>query len=186
MFLDRSKFKFSSDIVVRNYEVDWQGIVHNAVYLLYFETGRIEYLQQLGVPINLEAIRKESKIVVARNEIDYRWPARFGESLRILTRISAVKNTSFNFEGIILEKTTERIIAENSSVHVWLDQVTGQPVTVAPWFRQVVRDFEGENADVGMPASPQRWRFWRKYHNMMVDFDLKDLRRPPGRRGYGG
>ncbi len=31
--MDFSKFKHKINLRVRNYEVDWQGIVHNAVYL---------------------------------------------------------------------------------------------------------------------------------------------------------
>ena len=37
MHLDIAKFKHETQVKVRNYEIDWQGIVHNAVYLYYFE-----------------------------------------------------------------------------------------------------------------------------------------------------
>ncbi|MDH4070895.1 MAG: acyl-CoA thioesterase, partial [Ignavibacteria bacterium] len=125
MDLDRSLFRFETSVRVRNYEVDWQGIVHNATYLFYCETGRIAYLEAMGVQINLEAIRKESLIVVARNEIDYLSPARYGETLKILTRISEIRNSSFIFEGIIESGGDGRRIAENRSFHVWLDEETG-------------------------------------------------------------
>jgi len=63
---------------VRNYEIDWQGIVHNAVYLHYFETAGWAYLENLGLELNIVTIRNESHVVVAGNEIDYDSPARFG------------------------------------------------------------------------------------------------------------
>jgi acyl-CoA thioester hydrolase len=74
----RRKFNHSVPLQVRNYEVDWQGIVHNAVYLQYFEIGRMEYLKRIGVRVDLHSIVNESKVVVARNEVDYRSSSTFG------------------------------------------------------------------------------------------------------------
>ena len=145
MGLDRSNFRHSTRIRVRNYEVDWQGIVHNANYLLYFETGRIAYLEQIGIPVNVDAVRGESRVVVARNEIDYRSPARFGDELDVLTRISYIRTTSFAFEGIIEAAPSGRLIAENVSVHVWLDGASGAPVRVGEVFRRLVSAFEGSS-----------------------------------------
>jgi acyl-CoA thioester hydrolase len=140
---DRSNYRQSTRLRVRNYEIDWQGIVHNAVYLLYFETGRLSYLEHIGVPVNVEAIRGESRVVVARNEIDYVTPARFGEELEIFTRVSAIGNSSFTFEGMIEALKDRRLIAQNLSVHVWLDTVSGAPVRVTDEFRGRVAGFEG-------------------------------------------
>ena len=140
---DRSSFRHSTRIRVRNYEIDWQGIVHNANYLLYFETGRIAYLEQIGIPVSIDTIRGESRIVVARNEINYRSPARFGEELDVRTRVAYIRDTSFAFEGLIEEASTARLVAENVSVHVWLDEVSGRPVRVADEFRRLVVAFEG-------------------------------------------
>ena len=146
MQLDRAKFRHSTRLRVRNYEIDWQGIVHNANYLLYFETGRIEYLQKLGIKVDITTIQGDSRVVVARNEIDYRSPAKFNEELEVLTRISYIRNSSFAFEGIIVESTSGRLIAENVSVHVWLDEKTGVPRRVGDEFRGLVRSFEGVHA----------------------------------------
>jgi acyl-CoA thioester hydrolase len=149
MALQRSHFRFSTSLRVRNYEVDWQGIVHNAVYLHYFETARIAYLELMGVRIDVNAIRRESQIVLARNEIDYRHPARFGDNLDIATRVSFIRETSFAFEGII--ESSGRVIAENVAIHVWLDQQTGKPVRVGRWFREAVNRYEGKNAVIQWP-----------------------------------
>ena len=103
--MDKSKFKHQTQIRVRNYEVDWQGIVHNANYLLYCEVGRIEYLRQLGVTVEMNAIRGPSKVVLVRNEIDYKSPALFDDLITIYTRVAFIKNSSFAMEGI-LEKAS--------------------------------------------------------------------------------
>jgi YbgC/YbaW family acyl-CoA thioester hydrolase len=147
--LDRVKFRHSTRLRVRNYEIDWQGIVHNAVYLQYFETGRLAYLERLGVPVNAGAIKGETRIVVARNEIDYRSPALYGEDLEVLTRISSIRNTSFVFEGIIEALPERRIVAENVSVHVRLDGASGEPLRVADEFRRLVASYEGQEVVPG-------------------------------------
>ncbi len=143
--MDKGKFKHSTVLRVRNFEVDWQGIVHNSVYLQYFEVGRIEYLRLVGVKVDLNTIRRDSRIVLARNEVDYLSPARFDDELTIWTRIVYIRNSSFLFEGIVEETKNGRVIAENAAVHVWLDARTGRPTPVADEFRSMVRKFEGES-----------------------------------------
>lgn len=142
--MEKAKFKHNTQIRVRNYEVDWQGIVHNANYLLYFEVGRLEYLKNLGVKVDLSSIQKESKVVLVRNEIDYKSSAIFDEILDIWTRIVYIKNSSFVFEGIIEESKSRRLVAENIAVHVWLDSRTAQPKSVPDEFRSMVQRFEGD------------------------------------------
>ena len=146
--MNPQQFKFKTQVRVRNYEVDWQGIVHNAVYLLYFEIGRVEYLKNLGVKIDINSIQRDYKVVLARNEINYESPARFDELLNVHTRIASIRNTSFTFEAYIEEATTKRFISENSAVHVWLDPRTNESTKVSDGFRKLVQKFEGKNAAI--------------------------------------
>ena len=151
--LDKSKFKFKTQVRVRNYEIDWQGIVHNANYLLYCEVGRVAYLEHIGVKVDINSIQHESKIVVVRNEIDYRSPARFDDLLDVYTRISFIRDTSFAFEGILENAQSKMPIVENVSFHVWLDFRTNRPMQVPVEFRNVIRKFEGENALITIPQT---------------------------------
>ncbi len=135
-------FNFTTQVRVRNFEVDWQGIVHNANYLLYFEVGRIEYLRHAGIKVSMETITGDSKIVVARNEVDYISSAVFDELLDVYTRVSKIGNTSFTFEGVILESVTQRLVSKNTSVHVWLDHITDKPMRVPDAFRTRIKEIE--------------------------------------------
>jgi acyl-CoA thioester hydrolase len=124
-------------------------------YLLYCEPGRVAYLQSLGLTINVDTIKWDSRIVVVRNEINYCAPAHFNELINVYTRMSYIRNTSFTFEGMLESAETGKRIAENISVHVWLDRESGQPARVPDAFRALVRDFEKENlilTDSGMPT----------------------------------
>jgi acyl-CoA thioester hydrolase len=150
--MDKSKFKHQTQIRVRNYEVDWQGIVHNATYLLYCEVGRIEYFKQVGVTIELNAIRGPSRVVLVRNEIDYKSPALFDDLLNVYTRITFIKNSSFAMEGILEKAKSGQRVAENVAFHVWLDPSTDRPKPVPDNFRKSVQAFEGENCQIFWPT----------------------------------
>ncbi len=152
--MNPADFTFFTEERVRNYEVDWQGIVHNAIYLHYFESSRIDYLHRIGVRVNMDTIQKEGKVVLVRNEINYRHPARYGDALKVFTRISAIRHTSFVFEGMLIRKADDRVLAENVAYHVWLSPETDRPIAVPDEFRKTVRAFEGPSAHIDeLPVS---------------------------------
>lgn len=140
--MDKALFRHTYTLRVRNYEIDWQGIVHNGNYLLYCEVGRVEYLKHIGARVDLNTINGPSKVVLVRNEMNYKKPALFDEELTVLTRISFVRNTSFGMEGLLLNARGE-VVAENVAFHVWLDPATDRPARVPDDFRNLVRTFEG-------------------------------------------
>ncbi|MBI1803472.1 MAG: acyl-CoA thioesterase [Ignavibacteriae bacterium] len=146
--MDRSQFKFKTQLRVRNYEVDWQGIVHNANYFLYFELGRIEYLKHLGIKLDISTIQSESKVVLVRNEVDYKSPARFDDLLDVYSRVSYIKDSSFGFEGLIEVTSSQLLVSENVAVHVWLHPQSNAPITVPDSFRQIVQKFEGSSVEM--------------------------------------
>ena len=148
---DLSLFRHKTQVQVRNYEVDWQGIVHNAVYLLYFELGRVDYLKKMGARLDLNSVRGESKVVLVRNEIDYLKPVRFDDLLNVDTRISRIKKTSFWMEGVLESVSTRTIMATNIAYHVWLDPATDKPRLVGDDFRKQVQAFEGPQCQIEWP-----------------------------------
>lgn len=150
--MDKKLFKQHTEVRVRNYEIDWQGVVHNAIYLHYFEVGRIDYLDRIGAKVDINTINHESKVVLARNEIDYITPARFGEALIVRSRVSLIKNTSFVFEGILEREKTGELVAENVAVHVWLNPATNSPQPVPDDFRKLVQRFEGDTCIIHWPT----------------------------------
>lgn len=64
---------------VRDYEIDYQGIVNNANYLHYLEHTRHEFCKEAGLSFG-DMHRQGLDPVVARAEIDYLMPLRIGES----------------------------------------------------------------------------------------------------------
>ena len=71
-------YSFTSEMSVRDYECDMQGIVNNSVYQNYIEHVRHEYLKQVGLDFS-EYTRQGINLVVVRAELDYKYPLTSGD-----------------------------------------------------------------------------------------------------------
>ena len=72
------KYIFTLEIAVRDYELDSEGIVNNAIYLHYLEHTRHAFVKREGVPFG--SLTSDGLIpVVRRMEIDYQTPLRTGD-----------------------------------------------------------------------------------------------------------
>ena len=80
---------FERDFQVRDYECDLQGIVNNAVYQNYLEHTRNEFLRERGP--DLKTLHDTGiDAVVARIEIDYKYPLRPND--RFICRLNLTRD----------------------------------------------------------------------------------------------
>jgi acyl-CoA thioester hydrolase len=146
---DLKKFKHKFQIQVRNYHVDSQGIVHNAIYLEYCETGRVEYVRNLGIKLLPTGVFDHGVMInVKRNEIDYEAPAYVDDMIDVYTRISYIKNSSFCFEHLILKSDTSQLLVTQKSVQVHLNPSTKRPEKIPGHLRDVIIGFEGSDVEL--------------------------------------
>ena len=76
--MEQDKYIFTLEIAVRDYELDSEGIVNNAVYLHYLEHTRHAFVNQEGIPFG--SLTSDGLVpVVRRMEIDYFAPLRTGD-----------------------------------------------------------------------------------------------------------
>jgi acyl-CoA thioester hydrolase len=149
MNFDTTLYKHIFQIRVRNYHVDSQGIVHNAIYLEYCETGRVEYIRQLGFHLLPGGMFDNGvKVMVRRNEINYFSPAHIDDLIDVYTRISYIKNSSFCFEHVLLNSETGILHCDQKSIQVNLNPQTNQPERLADRYRKLFIDFEGDNLQI--------------------------------------
>ena len=73
------EYAFETEMEVRDYECDIQGIVNNANYLHYIEHTRHLYLTQLGVSF-AKLHERGIDAVVARMNLQYKAPLRCDDS----------------------------------------------------------------------------------------------------------
>lgn len=93
---------------VRYYETDQMGVVHHSNYIRYFECGRSDMLKKAGLPV--EKIEQEGVMMPIVNvECKYRFPARLGDTLRVVSLVEAppkarliIRSEIYNQEGTLL------------------------------------------------------------------------------------
>jgi len=142
------RYRHCHPIAVRNYEIDWQKIVHNGNYLLYFEVARVDYFRQVGMDLDQRTITGGTTIVVVRTELDHVAPATFGDRLDVRTRIISIGTSSIRCEAVMTFAGTDTLVARNVCVMVWLEEGTGTPMRVPEYFRERVRAYEGTQVDM--------------------------------------
>jgi len=98
------------------HHTDSGGVVYYARYLDFLEEARTEFLAQKGFSIKALA-DKGVMFVVARQEIDYKAPAVYGDTLTIETRVAETSAVRINFENEI-NNQEGKLIAKAKTVLV--------------------------------------------------------------------
>ena len=116
-------------IEIRFNDLDAYGHVNNAVYLTYFEEGRMRFFNDL---VGTSWDWKRHGIILARNEIDYKVPLKLADRAKIELWVSSIGNKSFEISYRINKKNggEEVLCATGKSVVVCIDHETGKTVPV--------------------------------------------------------
>lgn len=101
-------------------DTDCGGVVYYANYLRYFERARTQYLEDRGLSV-ADLLKKGTQFLAVHAELDYRSPARYGDTLSIATTLSATGNASLTFSHVIREADSGRIVVEGSAKLVTTD-----------------------------------------------------------------
>ncbi len=139
---DKKLFKHTYDVIVKFHEVDMLHIVNNAVYFNYLEQARIKYAKDLGILPSEGIAKNGTAFYMARNEINYLKVALFEDHLRIYSRVSYIKHSSFGFEHIIENNSNQKIIAEGFGVLVHVNPLTKESIPLPKDFVNLVSEFE--------------------------------------------
>lgn len=107
MKIDKSKYVFELEIKVRDYELDCENIVNNAVYLHYLEYTRHEFCEHAGLSFK-EMHERGIDPVLNKIEVEYKVPLRSNDIM--LSRLwIEMKGARFVFHQDIYKKGTEEL-----------------------------------------------------------------------------
>jgi acyl-CoA thioester hydrolase len=129
---------FTHQLEVRFRDCDAMGHVNNAVYLTYLEQARFSHWRATGLssatlgsaPPEGGAPAGVPGVILARVEIDYRRPAKYGDVLRIDLGVAAIGRTSFTYEYEIVA-AGGALVAAAKTVIVRFDYAAGRPVPIS-------------------------------------------------------
>jgi acyl-CoA thioester hydrolase len=95
-------------------DYDSRGHVNNAVYLTYFEIGRVHaWLTAVG--------HTDPEFIIAEARITYRSPAMLGEPLVIEVTTSEIRTKAWVWSYRVLDERDDRVVAEGATTQVMYD-----------------------------------------------------------------
>jgi acyl-CoA thioester hydrolase len=100
---------FQTDMQVRDYECDIQGIVNNAVYQNYLEHCRHKFLNSVG--LDFAQLHNEGiDAVVIRAELDYKFPLRPGDDFTVCLKMAKQGKLRVIFLQEIIRKSDKKMM----------------------------------------------------------------------------
>lgn len=96
---------------VRNYEIDQQNIVNNAIYLNYLEEARGQFVEQS--PLDLAAYEKLGyHFVIAKIAIEYKRSLFAKDKFKVSVRIAELTSNRIIFEQKIIKLANDKVVAQ--------------------------------------------------------------------------
>ncbi|MDR0311373.1 MAG: acyl-CoA thioesterase [Acidobacteriota bacterium] len=102
-------------------DTDAQGIVYHGNYLRFFERGRSEVLEALGVSV-AESARPDCRLVVYEMRVRFRRPAFLGERIEVTTSMERSSEYRMIFRQQIRRKGESEILVSAETDIVAIDE----------------------------------------------------------------
>jgi len=120
VFNVKKQMSHAHTVRIYYHDTDCGGVVYYANYLLYLEEARTEYFEALGISVK-ELAEAGTLFVVARQEIDYKAPGRYGDVLSITTRFTQASSVRLIAEHEIRNQQ-QKILVTAKTVMVCVDK----------------------------------------------------------------
>jgi acyl-CoA thioester hydrolase len=147
-------FQHRLPLRVRWAEVDRQGVVFNAHYLLYADVCVTEYWRAIGMryPEDFEPLA--SDLYVRKATVDYRAAAVYDDELEVCGRIARIGTSSLQFSVEMFRRDqTGEPLATVELVYVYVDAASKAPRPVDEALRARIRAFEAKAPDEAIGAA---------------------------------
>lgn len=108
------------DLAVRFAETDLMGVVHHSSYIVWFEAGRVAWMAAAGMPY-AEVAATGHHFAVTAIHAEYRAPARFGDVVRIISRLTRLRSRQVEFAYEVQNAVTLERLMTGVSEHICVD-----------------------------------------------------------------
>lgn len=116
-------------VEVRYAETDQMGIVHHAVYPVWFELARTHLCRRTGFSY-AEIEASGYLLLVTGLSIEYRKSARYPDEVTTTCRLQRCASRALTFGYDV--HANGSLLARGATEHVWLETATGKPCRVPP------------------------------------------------------
>ena len=136
-------FRSTITLPVQWSEQDLFGHVNNVVYFRWFESSRIKYLEQIGLPDLMT--RERIGPILAAIGCNYRRQLTYPDTVEIGSRITRLGRTSFTMVNAIWSQRQQTIAADGESTIVVFDYNSQKPTPIPDAIRTTIELFEASN-----------------------------------------
>lgn len=123
----------NANILVKFNEADPLGIVWHGHYVRYFEDGREVFGEKYGLRY-LDIYKKGYTVPVVSVECNYRRSLRYGDRVIVETNYINTAAAKIRFEYRLYNAASGELVADGSSVQVFLDAATSNLQLTIPAF----------------------------------------------------
>lgn len=138
--MKRHEFRCLHRLRVRWAEVDMQGIVFNAHYLMYFDVGMTEYWRALALPYAEAMQALGGELYVRKATLEFVASARMDDEVDVALRCERIGHTSMTMTGAIFRG--ERALVGAEIVYVFADPATQTACPVPAALRELIQRYE--------------------------------------------
>nr|WP_243895986.1 thioesterase family protein [Paenibacillus sp. F411] len=132
-------FHFAFPIRIRYCETDMLGHVNNVSYFMYFEQGRIEYFEHLG--LTEELFSQKAVSVVADLECQYLAQLYLKDPLMLHVKVAEIGRSSMDVQYAVVVE--DQLKAAGRGTIVLIDTESGKSKPVSEHARKIIEHFEG-------------------------------------------
>jgi acyl-CoA thioester hydrolase len=128
--------KARCQLTVRLYECDPLGHVNHAVYVHYFETGRIDAMAAAGLPF-ADILKQGYTVVASDIFVQYKAPAFADDILDVQSYITSFRGARMTWQQELYRQRDGELLAL-AEVNGAFTRADGRPVRVPPAMRTLL------------------------------------------------
>jgi acyl-CoA thioester hydrolase len=119
-------------------ELDLFGHVNNVAFFKYMQAGRVQLCDAVG----LSSIKPDGiGFIVASSHCDFKLPMHYPDTVKVISRILKINNTSFELLHQLTNSKNE-LVAEGKDVLVVFDYVDRTKVTIDETLKQRLNKYK--------------------------------------------
>jgi acyl-CoA thioester hydrolase len=144
-----------TEVPVRWADMDLLGHVNNIIYLQYFETGRIAYMERAGLGPPGPAWRDHG-FIVASVDCRYKTPLTYPDTVSVGARVSSMGDDRIVIQHAAFSQKLGKVAAEGDALLVSYDYASRQRMPIPPGFRAAILSLEGKELPSPQPRKRTR------------------------------
>ncbi len=137
-----------TEVTVRYAETDCMGVVHHAVYPVWYEIARTDYIKNLGMSY-ADMEKNGVMLPVTGITCTYHKPAKYDDTLIIKARVTRFTPARIEFHYAVSRKGEDEILSEGTSSHAFVDGNTFKPLNfkkaMPEFFETMQKEYKADN-----------------------------------------